>query len=213
LECTEKPRHKSLGCEKTKLTTKNKNTPSLIRETTKFARKKPPKKSRSKNLFSNRHALSEIFSALILSSIVIIFGAFAYYYASTAATTATNNYVTTATNDQNALSERIGFENVVYTSTSGSGTLIVSIINCGSTSLQVKFWFVYDNQNQLVDTNHDVPPLTPLPGSQIAPDESLNVGKEGYFTVTLTPALTPGTTYRVDLITARGSSFDYTFAT
>ena len=210
MECEEKRQQTSFGNWKSRLTAKNKETLTPV-HVTKFAKKKSTKKNRTKKMFHSRRALSPIFSTLILAAIVIIFGAVAYNYANNETTNATNNYIAAASNDQNALSERIGFENVVYT----SNTLTVSLINCGKISLQIKYLLIYDGQNRLVGTPISVPTLAPLPSSQIAPDHSLNVGKEGIFTVTLPPELTLNgdTAYTVKLITSRGSSFDYTFAT
>jgi hypothetical protein len=105
----------------------------------------------------------------------------------------------------------VGFENVIYSQTSND--LTVSIINCGSVNLQVKYFFIKNAQNQLVISPMSLPPLTPLQGSQIGSDDNLNVGKEGSFIVILTPGLNTSSTYILTLITARGSSFDYIFAT
>ena len=66
----------------------------------------------------NKHALSPIFATVLLASIVIIFGSVAYYYATNLTTTASNNYSSSVSNSQQSIAERIGFENVVYNSSS-----------------------------------------------------------------------------------------------
>src|ERR1017187_4160558 len=82
----------------------------------------------------DKRALSPIFATMLLAAIILVFGSVAYYYASNAITTATNSYVSTLSNSQQAISERIAFENVVYTpsTSSSSANLTVYIINCGS---------------------------------------------------------------------------------
>jgi flagellin-like protein len=209
LDCAETSPCKSLNGE-IRLQVKSKSSELNIRPTQIPTKEKTYKRKRNK-LFTNKRALSEIFSALILAAIVIIAGAFAYNYANTTTTVATNSYVSSAINAQNALSERVGFENVIYSQTSND--LTVSIINCGSVNLQVKYFFIKNAQNQLVISPMSLPPLTPLQGSQIGSDDNLNVGKEGSFIVILTPGLNTSSTYILTLITARGSSFDYIFAT
>lgn len=159
-----------------------------------------------KKLFASRHALSPIFSTLILALIIIVFGTFAYYYASSMTSNATNSYVADASNAQTALSERIGFENVIYDSV--SKVLTATVINCGkANSLQTQYLLIYSDQHQLVGNPYTVQ-FTKLGGS----GNSLNIGDEGYFTVTLSPAPS-GSFFIIHLVTTRGSSFDYTLKT
>jgi len=157
-----------------------------------------------------RRALSPIFATMLLAAIIILFGSIAYYFSSNLTTTATNNYIQTSSNSQQAISERLGFENVAYT----NPTLTIYIINFGSAnSVQINAIFIYDSNNNLV--------APPYQGSQISalnyigggaiPGNHLNAGKEGYFTVSPVTVLKHGSIYTIQLVTKSGSSFDYDF--
>jgi hypothetical protein len=168
----------------------------------------------------DKRALSPIFATVLLASIIIIFGSVAYYYASNITTNATNNYVSTLSDSQQAMSERLGFENVVYTQS--PAILTIYIINCGSANnVKINSVFLYDTSHQIVGVysgspnpisvlkpiDYGIPTPTPISGN------SLNVGQEGYFTVAMTgPSLTTGSIYTIHLVTTSGSSFDYDFA-
>ena len=163
----------------------------------------------------DKRALSPIFATLLLATIIIVFGSVAYYYSSNLTTTATNNYVNAISASQQAISERIGFENVVYTSSPLK--LTVYIINCGSANnVQINSVFLYDSDHNIKGTYSGSPnPISVLRaidgGAQIT-GNSLNVGKEACFDVTLTgSSLDPGSMYTIHLITKSGSSFDYGF--
>ena len=90
-------------------------------------------------------ALSPIFATVLLASIIIIFGSVAYYYSSNLTTTSTNNYSSSLSNSQQAITERIGFENVFYYSNSPAN-LTVYIINSGiANNVQINSVFLYDS--------------------------------------------------------------------
>ena len=165
----------------------------------------------------DKRALSPIFATVLLASIIIIFGSVAYYYASNITTTATNNYVSTLSDSQQAMSERIGFENVVYTPS--PATLTIYIINCGSANnVKINSVFVYDASHNIVGaySGTSISALNPIDGATPSPTpitgNALNVGKEGYFTVTLGAGLTSGSIYTIHLVTHSGSYFDYDFS-
>ena len=170
----------------------------------------------------DKRALSPIFATLLLATIIIVFGSVAFYYSSNLTRTATNNYVNTISNSQQAISERIGFENVVYTSSSKN--LTVYIINYGSANnVQIDSVFIYDANHNIVGqpySQSSILTLKPIASSTPTPTpitgNSLNVGKEGYFTITSVTqsggqALTSGSLYTIHLITKSGSSFDNVF--
>jgi hypothetical protein len=174
----------------------------------------------------DKRALSPIFATVLLATIIIVFGSVAYYFSSNITQTATNNYVKTLSDSQQAIAERIGFENIDYTSSTSTSpaTLKIFVINCGSANnVKINSVFIYDRSHsilgaysvsyklsssvfQISDLYSMEKPLT---------DNALNVGQEGYFIVTLSPspspALTPGLTYTIHLITQSGSSFDHDF--
>ena len=164
----------------------------------------------------DKRALSPIFATVLLASIIIIFGSVAYYYASNLTTTATNNYVSTLSDSQQSMSERIGFENVVYNHQSSPGTLNIYIINCGSANnVKINTIFLYDASHNIAGrspySDGSISQLTFIDGGAIA-SNSLNVGQEGNFTVTLKAgASLSNSFYTIHLITQSGSYFDYDF--
>lgn len=174
---------------------------------------------KGKGLLSTSVALSPIFSTLILVAIVVICGTIAYVTADNITSTNTETFVSEAQNDQAALSERIGFENIAYDAVSNN--LTVCIINCGKADdLQIKYLFLYNitnNQQELIGYFAD--PILVSLGESIT-NNNLNILQEAYFDFSL-GALSPplelnlgsDTIYLLRLKTQRGSSFDYTLAT
>jgi FlaG/FlaF family flagellin (archaellin) len=173
----------------------------------------------------DKRALSPIFATVLLASIIIIFGSVAYYYTSNLTTDATNNYVKTLSDSQQAMSERIGFENVFYDGSTNPVTLKIYIINCGiANNVQIGSVFLYNTaSHNLVgqpiqgstrsSVGSFVFPLFTIDGGASIQSNSLNKGDEGYFTVPLSGALQSGTSYTIHLVTQSGSAFDYEFAT
>ena len=161
----------------------------------------------------DKRALSPIFATVLLATIILIFGSVAYYYANNATSTATNSYVSTLTNSQQSIAERIGFENVVYSSS--SSTLTVYIINSGSANnIKINSIFIYGSSHTIVGgspySGSQIPSLKTVDLGVSIP--SLNVGYEGYFTLAMTGhSLTSGAIYTIHLITQSGSAFDYEF--
>ena len=164
----------------------------------------------------NKRALSPIFATVLLASIIIIFGSVAYYYSSNLTTTATNNYVSTLSDSQQSMSERIGFENVVYNHQSSPATLKIYIVNCGSANnVKIDAIFLYDASHNIAGgspySDDSISQLSFIDGGAIA-SNSLNVGQEGYFTVTLkTGASLPNSLITIHLITQSEGYFDYDF--
>ena len=176
------------------------------------------------NWLHNTRGLSPIFATVLLASIILIFGTVAYYYSSNLTTTSTNNYSSQLSNSQQAVGERIGFENVVY-DTSSSPKLIVSIINSGSANnVQINTVFLYDSSHNILGaysiSGGSISTLKPISSAASTTTSltSLNVGKEAYFTVTLGNgpsgndiSLSSGSVYTIHLITKSGSTFDNEF--
>jgi hypothetical protein len=154
----------------------------------------------------------------LLASIIIVFGTVAYYYASNITTTATNDYVSTLSDSQQSIAERISFENVIYTQ-SFPPTLKIYILNSGSANnLKINSVFIYNASHSIVGaySGNPISALNPIDGSIPTPTpitgNALNVGKEAYFTVTMAgPSLISGSIYTLHLITQSGSYFDCEF--
>jgi flagellin-like protein len=166
----------------------------------------------------DKRALSPIFATLLLAAIVITFGTVAYYYASNVTTNATNSYVSSVADSKVAISERVGFENVVFTQ--NPANIRAYLINCGSLNLQLSTLFIYNSNQQVVGFNATLStnsPLRNIEGDALIAGNSLSIGKEGYFDARLTKtgtdkvsSLSPGV-YTIHLITKGGSTFDYQF--
>jgi hypothetical protein len=161
----------------------------------------------------------------LLAAIIIIFGSVAYYYSSNLTNTATNSYVSTLSNSQQSIAERIGFENVLYDSSSPA-KLTIYIINSGSANnIQINSAFLYDSTHNIIgaysSSYGSISELKPIDSAVPAPTpiSSLNVGKEACFTVTLGKdtsgnpiLLSSGSIYTINLITKSGSAFDNEFS-
>jgi flagellin-like protein len=164
----------------------------------------------------NKRALSPIFATLILAAIVIVFGSFAYYYASNVTTNATNNYVSSVADSKQSVSERVGFENVVYSP--NPLNFKVYIINCGAYNLQLDSLIVFDSNHNVIGYNSTLysnSPLRSIDGDALIPGNSLAIGKDGYFNARLTKtgtdtiaSLASGV-YTIHLITKGESTSDY----
>jgi hypothetical protein len=161
-------------------------------------------------------------------AIVVVFGSFAYYFSNNLTNNATNNIVSSAATSQQSIGERLAFENVVYNQSSSPKTLTVYVLNCGiSNNLQIDSLFLYNSGNS-THTLIAYYPRTAYYHASKTPGiadlktgktiSSLNVGEEGYFTVSLSP--TPlgsvpnlkGSICDVHIVTKSGSAFDYEFA-
>jgi hypothetical protein len=169
----------------------------------------------SKVHFGDRHALSPIFATVLLASIVILFGSVAYYFASNITTSTTNNYVSIVSDNQQAISESLAFENVVYTS-SAPPTMTIYVLNCGiANNLKIDALFIYGAGHSIVGTPYSgaqISQIGAVAGGTPIIGNSLNVGQEGCFSVRLNgPALIRGSVYTIHLITQSGSAFDYDF--
>lgn len=151
-------------------------------------------------------------------AIVVTCGTAAYLSATTLISADTNDYISTAQGGQSSISERIGFENVCYNATSNSIT--ICLINCGNVDgIQIKYVFLYNTTNNKREAIGYFEDSALIGCTESLTGNRLNILQEGYFTVSLnslstpiTVPLSPDSIYIVNLITERGSSFDYTLA-
>jgi hypothetical protein len=159
----------------------------------------------------DRRALSPIFATVLLATIIIVVGSVAFYFSTNLTTNATNGYVNSLAISQQSISERIGFENVIYNHT--SNTLTVYIINSGNANnLKLNLLFLYDVNNNLVGNPVDLSSVTlrSIDGGAPVQGNLLNAGTEGFFSASA--SLTPGSVYTLHLVTKSGSAFDYEFS-
>jgi flagellin-like protein len=167
----------------------------------------------------DKRALSPIFATVLLAAIILVFGSVVYYYSSNIVRTSTNDYANTISNSQQSIAERIGFENVVYSSS--PATLTVYIINSGgSNNLKINSVFIYGTNHAIVGVysgSSQISTLHPITSIQPSPTpitgDALNIGREAFFIITLSgPSLNAGSIYTLHLITQSGSAFDYEFS-
>jgi hypothetical protein len=162
-------------------------------------------------------ALSPIFATMLLAAIVIVMGTTAYYFSSNLTTNATNQYVSTISTSQQSISERLPFEDVQ--DSSSPATLTVYILNCGAAdNVQINTVSIFNANNQLIGQPYSgfaISSIQPISGGTPTPKpiegNSLQVGQEGYFTVSLSAPLQQRSMYIISLITKSGSTFNYEF--
>lgn len=167
----------------------------------------------------DRRGLSPIFATVILVAIVVVFGSFAYYFSNNLTNNATNNIVSSAATSQQSIGERLAFENVVYNQSSSPRTLTVYVLNCGiSNNLQIDSLFLYNSSSSthpLLTYSQSTKSTWVIRDLKTGKTVSgLNVGEEGYFTVSLgsTVPNLKGSICDVHITTKSGSAFDYEFA-
>ncbi len=152
-------------------------------------------------LFKNRRGVSAVISNLILIAAVIAVGFTVLVWSQTQSSNYTNMYGNAIKSDTDQLRERLAFEYIHYDSTG----LTVYLMNSGTIG-DVSIASVYvDNVSYASPTLHVL--------SDGTETSSLNATQEGYFTISISPALAPGTNFPVTVVTGRGSSFVATFAT
>ena len=171
----------------------------------------------NKRTFDKR-ALSPIFATLILATIVIIFGTVAYYYASNVTTSATNSYVSSVADSKQSVSERVSFENVVYSQNPGRANFKVYVVNSGTYNLQLDSLIVFNSSRQVIGYNATLytnSPLKNIDDNSLIAGNSLAIGKDGYFEARLTKtgtdtvtSLTTGV-YTIHIVTKGGSTSEY----
>ena len=152
------------------------------------------------NLFKNRRGVSAVISNLILIAAVIAVGFVVLAWSQTQSSNYTNMYGNAIKSDTDQLRERLAFEYIHYDSTG----LKVYLMNSGTIG-DVSIASVY-----IGNVSYASPSLFLLNDT---PTSSLNATQEGYFSISISPALAPGTNYPITIVTGRGSSFVATFAT
>ena len=169
----------------------------------------------------DRRGLSPIFSTVLLVGIIVVAGTIAYYFSVNLTTSATNQYVGAMSNSQQSISERLSFEAVSYVNPTANspGTLTIYVVNSGkANNLQLDNLFLYNANHNLVSvySGNSILPLRSISSGSPISGNALNIGKEGYFIVSLGVdnsgkyiSLSPGAMYTLHLITKSGSTFDH----
>jgi hypothetical protein len=157
-----------------------------------------------RGLLFDKRAVSVALSTLIITAGVIAAGIAVLYWAYSWGNIADDQYSKSTSNSMSAMGESLGFEYITYSNVSPTvGNLTVYIINCGTSNkiniARVYLWDSYMN------------PIGSYNVSTGIPVSGLNVGKEGYFSVS--QHLNSSTYYNLRVVTVRGSNFDQAFST
>jgi hypothetical protein len=150
-----------------------------------------------------RRAVSNVISTMILVGAVVVLGLVTLAWSYGKASDYIKNYSETIDRNIAKIKERLAFEYIFY---DGDKTIKIFLLNCGAVDgVGIQYCIVKGGSDEWVFYN---PTITYLSGT---PAQSLNVGEEGYITITLSGKLTPGVYYHVKIVTVRGCEFESGF--
>jgi hypothetical protein len=175
-----------------------------------------PKLKRSagkmRSLILDKRAVSVALSTLIITAGVVAFGIAILYWAYSWGGIANQAYSGAVSSSQSAIAESLGFEYISYS----NNNLTVYLINCGmSKNVTIVRAYLWNSSGQLIGSYPNAsafPPLYYTATKQPIPSNALDVGDEGYFTLSQL-SLDASTYYTLRLVTKRGSNFDQAFST
>jgi len=158
----------------------------------------------SKTIF-NRRAVSNTISATILTGAVIALSLAVFSWSQSRSSDYNREYSETVEAETARLKEKLVFEYVSYGNPSDD--LAVYLFNCGTIN-DLKIKSVYISNTTWLRA-FSTPTLHFLNGAQI-PDQDLDIGEEGYFTLLLSSSLSSGY-YNIQVVTERGATFGSNF--
>jgi len=163
-----------------------------------------------KSFADSKKAVSVVVSTVVLTAGVLALGIAVLYWAYSWGNIANLEYSRAVADSSHAVSERVGFEYISYSST--SNVLTVSIINWGrANNLSISVVHIWDSNHNYVGTGAYTPSaLRDITTGTQLPNNVLNMGNEGSFTVTFVHPL-PNGYYNIRLVTGRGRNFDGSF--
>jgi hypothetical protein len=163
-------------------------------------------KRKMKKILFNKKAVSVVVSTLVLTAGVLAMGIGVLYWAYSWGNLATRAYSTSEANNAKAVQERLGFEHTDFT----NNILAISLINWGdANNVTITNVFIWDSAHQPF-AEFINPQLRNITTNAII--SGLNMGDEGYLRIS-PPRLADNSLYYIRLVTARGRTFDSTFAT
>ena len=159
-----------------------------------------------RRLLFDKKAASVVVSTMVLTAGVLAMGIAVLYWAYSWGNTITRTYSSSEAANSKAVQERLGFEHIDFS----NNILTVSLINWGDTNnITIANVFLWDSAHQpLADFSN--PPLRNITTDSVI--SGLKMGDEGCFRIT-PPRLISNSFYYIRLVTARGRTFDSTFAT
>jgi len=156
-------------------------------------------------LLHGRRAVSVVVSNVILTGAVIAVSFVVLAWTQYRSSAYNAQYSEAMNADIAKLKERLAFEYVFYS----GGNLTVYLMNCGTINdTIVKTVYVSTSTGELINVTSNIT-LMHFNGTQIA-DQDLDRGEEGYFVLSSLDLVTD-TSYSIQVVTGRGSTFDHTF--
>lgn len=152
----------------------------------------------------DKRAVSPAISSVILTAAVIVMSFIVLAWAQSRASDYSENYGEATDVEIAKLKERLTVEYVAYDSSSRN--ISIYLLNCGAID-DVKIQSVHIKNS----TWHQTFQNLTLKFLNDASIPALDMGEEGYLTLSTTDALTTGTYYFVRIVTERGALFDSAF--
>ena len=166
-----------------------------------FARRVP-------RIITNKRAVSNVISAVILTGAVVALSLSVFAWAQSRSSDYSREYSETVDAETAKLKEKLAFEYIYYED-NPSNDLSIYLLNCGTIDdIEIKTVYVSDSGNTLLETFSD--PQLYLFVSLVEISD-LDRGEEGRLVLTLSTSLNDGAYYCVRIITRRGASFDSNF--
>jgi len=158
-------------------------------------------------LLHGRRAISVVVSNVILTGAVIAVSFVVLAWTQYRSSAYNAQYSEAMNADIARLKERLAFEYVFYNE--DEGDLTVYLMNYGTINdTTVKTVYVSTNTGELINVTSNIT-LMHFNGTQIA-DQDLDRGEEGYFVLSSLDLVTD-TSYSIQVVTGRGSTFESTF--
>jgi len=166
-----------------------------------------------RGLLGSKKAVSVVVSTVVLSAGVLALGIAVLYWAYSWGNIANLQYSKAVAASSYAVSERVGFEYISYSSSGNTNNLTVNIINWGrANNLNISHVYIWDSFHNFVGTGAYTPSqLTNITSGSPIPNNLLNIGDEGSFRVTWLSNTLPNGYYNIRIVTGRGRNFDSSF--
>lgn len=155
-----------------------------------------------RRLFFNRHAVNVIISNLIMAGAVVALGFAVLSWTYSWSSVYNTEYANLIEANSDRIKEKLVFEYIFYNASENG--LTVYLINCGKSD-DVSLANVYLSNSSWFQSFPDIE-LRFLNGTLT---ESLDIGEEGYFQLSV--SLVANTSYSIRIVTGRGRCFDATF--
>lgn len=158
---------------------------------------------RSRRFLLNKRGVNAVISSVILACTVVTLGFVVFYWTQQRAFETNEEYGDTTDENIAKIGERLAFEHIFYNYS--ENTLSVYLLNCGKSN-DVRLETIYLSNSSWSQTFSDIE-LKFLNGTET---ESLNVGEEGYFKLSVN-LVSFYMIYSIRVTSVRGSHFETNF--